>query len=276
MLKIDSTKNFSAPSVGRSKLNSSNSGENSRSVDDSSSEDLSVESHNFARVLENLSKETKPEKQTSDQSKEVKKDTDKFHEKNDNKPVLENQRDQKSDDRGLNQSAAAAANSRAALQENNVVEAEQFVPPARSIMHVADLERIVSGFRTQLVDGNQQVVITLKNSVFSGLQIKLTTDENRRVTAEFIASNEKIKAQLDLRANELTSLLRQRGVQLNSLQTTVDSGSSDNNQNQHQAENYAAPPTSQKLSRNYAEENVLTDETEKLSESDFDNNSYRA
>ena len=95
---------------------------------------------------------------------------------------------------------------------NGKSSGETSVPAARSILHVADLERIVSTLRTIETRNSQQVLISLKNSVLEGLQIKLTIDENGKLKAEFIALNEKIREQLKARKNELSEIFKNRGV----------------------------------------------------------------
>lgn len=94
--------------------------------------------------------------------------------------------------------------------------------PARAILHIADLERLVAAVRTQLLSGGrQEVTLELHRSVLEGLRVRLTTDGQGRVNAEFIAASEKVRAQLDARAGDLNDLLRGRGVELASLRTTV-------------------------------------------------------
>lgn len=96
---------------------------------------------------------------------------------------------------------------------------------ARAILHVADLERIVSAVRAQLVEGGRQVVtIELRRSVLEGLKVKLSADGGGRVTAEFIAASERVRSQIDARAGELAELLRGRGVNLAALRTGVETG----------------------------------------------------
>ncbi|HEV2861528.1 MAG TPA: flagellar hook-length control protein FliK [Pyrinomonadaceae bacterium] len=96
---------------------------------------------------------------------------------------------------------------------------------ARSILHVADLERIVSAVRSQLADGGGRVVtIELRRSVLEGLKVRLTSDGAGRVTAEFVAASERVRSQLDARASELAELLRGRGVNLAALRTSVGTG----------------------------------------------------
>lgn len=95
---------------------------------------------------------------------------------------------------------------------------------ARSILHVADLERIVSAVRSQLAEGRHVVTIELRRSVLEGLKVKLSADAGGRVTAEFIAASERVRSQLDARAGELAELLRGRGVNLAELRTGVEAG----------------------------------------------------
>lgn len=93
---------------------------------------------------------------------------------------------------------------------------------ARAILHIADLERIVAAVRTQLLaNGRQEVTLELNRSVLEGLRVRLTTDAQGRVNAEFIAATEKVRAQLDARSGDLSELLRSRGIELASLRTTV-------------------------------------------------------
>lgn len=111
---------------------------------------------------------------------------------------------------------------RAGLREVSVVGENT---SARAILHVADLERIVSSVRAQLVEGGRHVVtIELRRSVLEGLKVKLTAEGGGRVSAEFIASSERVRTQLDARAGELAELLRGRGVNLSALRTGVETG----------------------------------------------------
>ncbi|MET0646055.1 MAG: hypothetical protein ABW208_05490 [Pyrinomonadaceae bacterium] len=111
---------------------------------------------------------------------------------------------------------------RAALRETSVTND---ATAARSILHVADLERIVSAVRSQVADGGRHVVtIELRRSVLEGLKVTLSSDGAGRVTAEFIAASERVRSQLDARASELAELLRGRGVNLAALRTGVEAG----------------------------------------------------
>jgi flagellar hook-length control protein FliK len=100
---------------------------------------------------------------------------------------------------------------------NGKTSNENSIPAARSILHVADLERIVSTIRTIETKNSQQVLISLKNSVLEGLQIKLTVDENGKLKAEFLAMNEKIREQINSRKNELSEILKNRGIKFQEL-----------------------------------------------------------
>jgi hypothetical protein len=98
---------------------------------------------------------------------------------------------------------------------------------ARAILHIADLERIVSTVRTQtLAGGVREVTVELRRSVLEGLKVKLSLDGAGRVSAEFIAASERVRAQLDARAGELAEILRSRGLNLSSLSTSVGADTS--------------------------------------------------
>lgn len=98
---------------------------------------------------------------------------------------------------------------------------------ARSILHIADIERIVSTVRTQtLAGGVREVTLELRRSVLDGLRVKISLDGGGRVAAEFIAASERVRAQLDARSSELAEILRSRGINLASLRTTVSADAS--------------------------------------------------
>jgi hypothetical protein len=99
---------------------------------------------------------------------------------------------------------------------------------ARAILHIVDLERIVSAVRTQaLAGGQREVTIELKRSVLEGLSVKLSSDGAGRVTAEFVAASERVRALVEARSAELADLMRSRGVNLADLRTSVGRHSSD-------------------------------------------------
>lgn len=101
------------------------------------------------------------------------------------------------------------------------VDANSAAPPARSILHVADLERIVSAVRSETFAGTKTVTIDLKNSVLDGLRIRLTVTEQGNLKAEFLALNEQIKKQLDARRSEIQAVLRSRSIKCGELDIKV-------------------------------------------------------
>lgn len=213
MLKIEANKGFTAPKID-------NAGTRGEAASAGGFEGTEMEGEDFATVLQNLTgkkSDSLPKETQTAKQKDSRSESDNKTGKTDDdstKQARENRSAQREEQAG-------AANARFAGNENVLVEAESSLPPARAILHIADMERIVASLRSQTFEGNNQVVITLKNSVFDGLQIKLTAHENHRVTAELIAANEKVKAQLDARSGELADLLRQRGIKLSNLQTSV-------------------------------------------------------
>ena len=97
----------------------------------------------------------------------------------------------------------------AALQTSPVIS-DSKAPAARSILHVTDLERIVSSVRAETFQNQKQVTIALKNSVLQGLQIKLTLTENGKIKAEFLALDKQVEKQLNQRKRELSEILKNR------------------------------------------------------------------
>jgi hypothetical protein len=142
---------------------------------------------------------------------------------------------------------------------------------ARAILHIADLEKIVSSIRTQLSDVNMpQVVIQLRNSVLEGLQIKLSTDANGKIIAEFVSKSEKARLQVESKTKELADILHNRGIQLSSIKTTLADSSTDNQNNQKQP----AFDELQKLTAKPAATIVQTEEKQEVVRT-ATNNSYR-
>lgn len=97
---------------------------------------------------------------------------------------------------------------------------------ARSILHIADLERMISAIRSQSKPGGKrEVLLKLSRSVLEGLQVKITTGDAAQVQIEFLAANEKIRSQIEDHSDELAEILRGRGVNLQSLRATLNSNS---------------------------------------------------
>ena len=167
----------------------------------------------FARVLEKL---TKLEQRQDDEREGDRRDA-KQSERAEGEPEARRREERHGESDGRH--GGGFEQPQAALRE---VSFSSDASAARAILHVADLERIVSAVRAQaLAQGGREVVIELKRSVLEGLRVRLTTDAGGRVTAEFIAASERVRAQLDGRSAELAELLRSRGVNLATLRTTV-------------------------------------------------------
>lgn len=188
----------------------------------------------FSKVFESLGNssnqaQTKTKDKESTSTRETEKNASANRLQDDKKTQNNNSSGEKDSDSNTksDDNAVAAANAYA-MTDNRIsapVEVNS-VPPARSILHIADLERIVSSLRVQNVEGGQEVTITLKNSVFEGLKVRLTTDSDQRVRAEFIAASEKVKEIIDARGGELSEILKRRGVKLSELQTSVGADTS--------------------------------------------------
>ncbi|HWS86704.1 MAG TPA: flagellar hook-length control protein FliK [Pyrinomonadaceae bacterium] len=138
-------------------------------------------------------------------------------------PLAKRREESKGDDPGADAKGGGFEGRAAPLREPT---AAQEPTAARAMLHIADLERIVSAVRTQaLADGAREVTIDLRRSVLEGLRVKLSSDGAGRVTAEFIAASERVRAQVDARASELADLMRSRGVNLAEVRASVsDSG----------------------------------------------------
>lgn len=95
-------------------------------------------------------------------------------------------------------------------------------PPARTILHVADLERIVAMIRTENFKTHKQVTIALRNSVLKGLEIKLTLEENGRVKAEFLTKDATVRQKLNDRRRELATILSDRAPLFSELSITQE------------------------------------------------------
>lgn len=100
---------------------------------------------------------------------------------------------------------------------------------ARSILHIADLERLISTVRTQIgLGGRREIVLQLKRSVLEGLSVRIMTGAGAGVQIEFLAANEKVRSQVESHAEELAGILRGRGINLETLKTSVGSDAREN------------------------------------------------
>ncbi|HEV2762434.1 MAG TPA: hypothetical protein VGV38_05505, partial [Pyrinomonadaceae bacterium] len=191
-------------------------GPNSAAEDGEPSAHTGAAGRDFASVLEEL---TRAEPRREDEGEGERQRDSKQPERAEHEQEARRQEDRQTDSDGrhgggFEQRHGVARDLNASAEASN----------ARAILHVADLERVVSAVRAQaLAGGGREVVIELKRSVLEGLRVRLSTDAAGRVTAEFIAASERVRAQLDGRSNELAELLRSRGVNLAALRTTLGS-----------------------------------------------------
>jgi len=105
-------------------------------------------------------------------------------------------------------------------------------------------ENILLSVRTEIVAGGQpQTVIDLPRSMLEGLRVKLSTDRTGRISAEFVARTEEVRAQVDARSTDLVDMLRFRGINLAALSTSVGTemkGGDDSRRRQPPAETHKA------------------------------------
>jgi hypothetical protein len=184
----------------------------------------------FASVLDEVSGAREGERSETDSRGE--RAEAKSGERTIESPPSKRREEQKGDD--ADSKGGGGFEQRASLRET-VTTQEQ--PGARAILHIADLERIVSAVRTQtLAAGAHEVTIELRRSVLEGLRVKLSSDGAGRVTAEFLAASERVRAQIDARASELAEIMRSRGVNLAAVRTSVGAGASDSDTRGGQSE----------------------------------------
>lgn len=188
----------------------------------------------FANIFEsvvNRDKEKESDNENSTQNGKLE-DTEKEDLLKDHQRVSEKKKNNDPETGGNAETNAGLAAWRMNSNQTPVANLENI--NARAILHIADIEKIVSSIRTQLIDNNiPQVVIQLKNSVLEGLQIKLSTDLNGKIVAEFVAKSEKAKLQVEAKTKELADILHNRGIHLSTIKTSL-ADSSQNNQNKRE------------------------------------------
>lgn len=197
-------------------------------------------SKSFAQILEetrnqNGEDEGFPINRKSDRARESADSDEAKNEKETSRDVLtrdavEERERKESDERQSDDGESGSGFGAFVFQADNKIYNSNSIPAARSILHVADLERIVSAIRAQNLKNEQAIIISLKHSVLEGLQIKLTIEENGKLKAEFLAASEQIKNQLDARKDELTSIIRERGINLSEMSVRQGSDFSQNSE----------------------------------------------
>jgi hypothetical protein len=192
-----------------------------RADDPSETAEGAASERDFASVFEEVASRPEPrDEEAGEGERRVSRESERAE--HDGSARRRNEREGDGTDHAGGDGKGGGFENRAAVRE---VTAAGEPSAARSILHVADLERIVSAVRAQLVDGGRHVVtIEMRRSVLEGLKVTLSADGGGRVTAEFIAASERVRSQLDARAAELAELLRGRGVNLAALRTSVEAG----------------------------------------------------
>jgi hypothetical protein len=226
----------------------------------------------FANIFESVvnrdkEKDTNDEKTTSESKLD---DKDDENIQKDHKRVSEKKENSDSETGGNAESNAGMAAWRMNNPQTQVANLENI--NARAILHIADIEKIVSSVRTQLSDVNTaQIVIQLKNSVLEGLQIKLSTDANGKIIAEFVSKSEKARLQVESKSKELADILHNRGIQVASIKTSLADTSTDNQNNKDKKQNDFPIVNGKKIENGQTAQANQTEEPVQVST----NNSYR-
>jgi hypothetical protein len=182
----------------------------------------------FANLVESSAKLEKPNRQHDDSSQE------RDDEKKNKKQAAKNTADNLNSETKLEKYESSAGGGNFGGQSNlgsgdvNQLNLnENFA--ARSILHIQDLERLILTVRSQIaLGGRREIVLQLKRSVLEGLRVKITTDDSARVGIQFLAANENVRSQIEKHSTELAGILRGRGINLQSLSTSINSGEDNN------------------------------------------------
>ncbi|HVF45014.1 MAG TPA: flagellar hook-length control protein FliK [Pyrinomonadaceae bacterium] len=208
-------------------------GVNADAAEGVESPDTETAARDFASVLDEMSSAGEGERREGDTHNDRLESEPK--DRAAESPFTKRREERKGGDSGGDAKGGGFEQRAASLRETTSSAQEQ--PGARLILHIADLERIVSAVRTQtLAGGVREVTIELRRSVLEGLRVKLSTDGAGRVSAEFIAASERVRAQVDARASELADLMRSRGINLAEVRAGVGDSGADSRGGGHDAE----------------------------------------
>ncbi|HEX7314721.1 MAG TPA: flagellar hook-length control protein FliK [Pyrinomonadaceae bacterium] len=187
----------------------------SASADEAAGAPGEVPGRDFASVLEEVSRaDERRDSETEGDRRDLKQPEKGKHE------AVERREQER---RGGDGEASGGGSGRTLGSVREVISPTE-APGARAILHIADLERIVSAVRTQLLPGGMhEVTVELRRSTLEGLLVKVRSSGDGRVTAEFIAASERVRAQVEARLPELAELMRGRGINLASLNTSTAS-----------------------------------------------------
>lgn len=233
--KPNRTNNDNAARLHQNGVEQSNAANKARQSDSPLKEETK-----FANFLESAPKLQKPNQrqeesseQRNDDNKKEKKEVGREKDSSDLTGVNEEKTGKYESFGGSSGGAGGQSNFGAGANVGQLNLSENFA--ARSILHIADLERLVSTVRAQTsLGGRREIILQLKRSVLEGLQVKISTDAEARVQIEFLAANESVRSQVSAHAEELAGILRGRGINLGSLTTSLDADRE--NQNSPDAE----------------------------------------
>lgn len=212
--------NWASEARRRTPLDESESAAKTKQTESPLKEDIK-----FANILTSTAKLNKSNQRDEDSSDSRREDEKKerLREKESSESATGEGKTEKQDSSGGGQYGGQSGfGDRGNINQLNLNEAFA----ARSILHIADLERLISTIRSQsLLGGKREIILQLRRSVLEGLQVKITTDPTSKVQIEFLAANEKVRSEIDKHSEELAGILRGRGINLENLKTTVNSGS---------------------------------------------------
>ncbi len=221
-----------------------------RQVDSTVKEELK-----FSSILENSAKLQKPNQQHDDKNQDG--GDEKKDKKQAAKDAADNLTGEAKSEKYESSSGGGSFGGQSGFGSGDVNQLnlnENFA--ARSILHIADLERLVSTIRSQItLGGRREIVLQLKRSVLEGLRVKITTDTAAQVGIEFFAANESVRSQIERHSEELAGILRGRGINLQSLTTSLGSGE----ENQNSSEQKETTQIESAL--NTTDEDLLADNT---------------
>jgi hypothetical protein len=111
---------------------------------------------------------------------------------------------------GSNPDDGQSQSSAALLTETSGASSNDSAPAARSILHVADLERMVAFIRSETFRDRKEILIALQNSILKGLNIRLSLRADGSLSAEFRSKDFSTRGKLEKRRSELEKILENR------------------------------------------------------------------
>ncbi|HEX8474440.1 MAG TPA: flagellar hook-length control protein FliK [Pyrinomonadaceae bacterium] len=257
------TNSKSGATTDASQTSSATAGDDANALDNEG-----AHGRDFASVLEDVTRTPERDREERESG-----DNKRYETAQADRAERERETERREDERGGSNQSGGGFEQRGGVRDMGV---RGELTSARAILHIVDLERIVSNVRTQMVaGGRREIVIELQRSVLEGLRVRLSADEAGRISAEFIAASERVRSQLDARTSDLADLLRSRGLNLAALTTSVGTEFNQNNSSDNRHANDALTQTSAPKG---TAASFVSSETDSASAPDTDNDSstYRA